>query len=113
MEAKLEHDLSSVRLDSSDSDPQHRSDLLIRFSLCQETDDFDLARSCSGTRPLPFLVLASCLEKSLQHDFGHLGGEETLALRNGFHGFCEAVREIGFQKVPASSRLQCAAYHLV
>ena len=113
MEAKLEHDLSSVRLDSPDSDSQQRSNLLIRLSLGQEADDFNLARSRSGTCPLPLLMLASRLEKSFQHDFGYFRSEETLTRSNGFHGFREAVREIGFQNVPVSPGIQCTAHHLV
>jgi hypothetical protein len=103
MEAELEHDLRSVRLDRPDCNSQRGRDLLICFPLGQELDDFNLARSDSGTCPLALLMLASRLEKSFQHDFGYLGGEETLTVRNGFHGFREAVREIRFQKVSASS----------
>src|ERR1700730_17141035 len=100
MEAQLEHDLSSVCLNGPDGDSQLRCDFLICFPLGQEADDFNLARSGSGTGPLTSPMPASCLEKSLQHDFGYFRCEETLALRNGFHGFREALREIGFQKVP-------------
>ena len=113
MEAKLEHDLSSVCLNGPDGDSQLRCDLLIRFPLGQEADDFNFARSGSGTGPLTSPMPASCLEKSLQHDFGYFRCEETLALRNSFHGFREALREIGFQKVPVSPCSQCALHHLV
>src|SRR6266446_4489615 len=113
MEAKLDHDLNSVRLNRPDGDSQLRGDLLVRFPFCQEANDFKLAGSCSGACPLPMLMLAISVEKSLQHDFGYFKGEETLALCNGLHGFRKALREIGFQEVPASPRLQGAAYHLV
>ena len=52
MEAQLEHDFSFVCLSGSERDSQLR--LFVRFLLGQETDDFDLARSCSGRRPAPF-----------------------------------------------------------
>src|SRR5260221_368704 len=71
-----------------------------------------VARSCSRACS-PMLLLATSFEKSLQHDFGYFRGEETLALCNGFHGLRKALREIGFQEVPASPRFQGAAYHLV
>src|SRR5260370_35827529 len=102
MKAQLEHYLSAVRFGGPDGDSQLRCDLFIGFSLGQKADDFELAWSCSGPCPFPLLMLALWLEKSLKHNFGYFGSEESLALRNGFHGFREAVREIGFQKVPAS-----------
>src|SRR5712664_3946064 len=113
MEAQLEHDLSAVCLHGPDGDSQLRCDLFIGFPLGQEADDFNLARSCSGPCPFPLLMLALWLEKSLKHNFGYFRGEETLALRNGFHGFREALREIGFQKVSAGPDLQCTANHVV
>src|SRR5260370_36762839 len=58
-------------------------------------------------------MLGFGLEKSLQHDFGHLRCEETLALRNGFHGFWEAVREIRLQHVTVSPGIQSTLHHLV
>src|SRR5712692_7639150 len=62
MEAELEHDLRSVRLDRPDCNSQHGRDLLICFPFGQELDDFNLARSYSGSGPLPLLMLASCFE---------------------------------------------------
>jgi hypothetical protein len=44
MAAKLEQDLSSVRLDCPDGDSQYCCHLLIRFPLGQEANDFKLAR---------------------------------------------------------------------
>ena len=113
MEAKFEHDLSSVCLNGSDGDSQLRCDLLVRFPLGQEMHDFTLARSYARACSFPLLMLATCAEKSFQHDFGYLRREEPLALRNGFHGSYQAECEIGFQKVPASAGVQCPAYHLV
>lgn len=113
MKAELEHDFRPVGLDSPDSDSQQRRDFLIRFPFGQEADDFCLPGSCSGTDPLPLLALASFLEKSLQHDFGYFRSEEPLAVRNGFDGFDEALREIGFQKIPVSPCFQCTLHHLV
>src|ERR1700719_858512 len=63
MEAKLERNFRSVRLYSPDADSQQRSDLLVRLSLRQKADDFNLARSCSGTSPIPLVMVASCFEK--------------------------------------------------
>jgi len=65
MEAKLEHDLSSVRFNRPDGDSQMRGDLLVRFPFCQEANDFKLAGSCSRACPLPMLMPATSLEKSL------------------------------------------------
>src|SRR6266849_7082128 len=113
MEAKLEHDLSSVCLNGPDRDSQLRRNLFVRFPLGQETHDFELAWSCSGPCPFPLLMLAPWLQKSLQHNFGYFVGEETLALRNDFHSLREALREIGFQKVSTGPDLQCPAYHVV
>src|SRR5229473_6332960 len=104
MHSKLEHDFSSVRFNGPDRDSQPRRNLLVRLPPSQETDDFEFAWSWSG--PCPFFMLACCFEKSFQHDFRHLWGEETLALRNCFHGFRETVREIGFQNVPVSPGFQ-------
>src|ERR1700730_12047341 len=92
MYAKLEHDVSPVCLNGPDRDSQQRSDLLIRFPLGQEADDFNLARSGSRGCPLPMLMLTSRLEKSFQHDFRYFGSEETSALRNDFHGFYDGFR---------------------
>ena len=88
METKLEHDLSSVSLNGPDGDSQLRCDLLIRFPLGQEADDFTLARSYSGTGLLPLLPLAFCLEKSIQHDIPSRRAIDD-RVRNqgdGFHG---------------------------
>ena len=106
------HDLGSVGLDSPDRDPQERGDLLIRFPLGQEADDLCLARSCSRIYALPWLMLVFFLEKAFQHDLRYFRGEETLALRNAFDRFHKALREIGFQNVPVSPRLQCTLHHL-
>src|SRR6267143_4766608 len=113
MEAKLEHNLSSVRLNRPDRDSQLRCDLLIGFPLSQEADNLDLARCRSRASPLPSQMLASSFQKPIKHDFGDLGGYETLTVGNGFYGFCEALREIGFQKVSAGPDLQCTANHVV
>jgi hypothetical protein len=43
MQAKLEYDPSSIRLDSPDGVPG-RTILLIAFSLCQKSNDFSIAR---------------------------------------------------------------------
>jgi hypothetical protein len=70
MEAQLEHAFGSVCLSGSERDSQLRRDLFVRFPLGQETNDFDLARSCSSAGPLALLMPARCLEKSFQDDFG-------------------------------------------
>jgi len=73
MDAKLEHDLSAVSFDGSGGDSQLGCNFLVRFSLGQEADDFELAWTCSGPCPFPLLMLVSCFEKPIQHDFGDLG----------------------------------------
>ena len=113
MEAKLEHDLSSVCLNGPYGDSQQRRDFLIHFTLGQKADDFELTRRYSETCPPILLMLVSAIEKPFHYNFGYFGSEEMLALRNGFHRFRKALREIGFQEVPASPRFQSAAYHLV
>jgi len=50
MQAKLEYDPSSIRLDSPDGVPG-RTILLIAFSLCQKSNDFSIARRRPDLRP--------------------------------------------------------------
>jgi len=87
MEPQFHHELRSVGLDSSDSDPQQRGDLLIGLAFGYQANDFRLAWGCIFSAPLCLLVVTSCLEKSFDHDFGYFRSQETLALRNNFHGF--------------------------
>src|SRR5579862_5106718 len=112
MEAKLEHDSRSVRLDSSDSNSQESSDLLIRFALGQQADDFNLPWSCSDACP-PAVLTPAFLEKSIQYDIRHLWSEKPFTLGNGLYGFPEGISEIGFQKVSVGPGVQCAAYQLI
>src|SRR5580658_7585068 len=103
MDAELDHDSGPMRFDSPDGDMQQRGNFFIRLSLGQESNDFSLARRSSADRLVTWLVMTFHLEKGLQHDFGHLRSKESLSLGDGLHRFCEGVREIGFQKVPAGS----------
>src|SRR5437879_12951262 len=105
MEAKFEHDLSSVGLNCPDCDFQRLSNFLVSSSLSQKSDDFDLARGWAALRQLPSLRFACGLEKPLQHDLGYLGGEETLAVRDAFHCFHQAAPNLGLRHVHPSSCL--------
>src|SRR2546428_29876 len=106
MEAKFEHDLSSVGLNCPDCDSQRLSNFLVSSSLSQKSNDFDLARGWAALRQLTSLRLASRLEKPFQHNLGYLRGKETFTLRYAFHGFHQASRKIGFQDVPRDSCFQ-------
>ena len=48
MEAKLEHDLSSVRLNRPDGDSQLRGDLFVRFPFCQEAPTSRWCAECTS-----------------------------------------------------------------
>src|SRR5437899_3799974 len=100
MEAKFEHDLSSVGFDRLDRDTQRCGHLFVALTLTQKSNDFDLARGWAALRQLTSLRLASRLEKPFQHNLGYLRGKETFTLRYAFHGFHQASRKIGFQDVP-------------
>src|ERR1700733_5738563 len=96
-----------MRLSSPGCDLQEHGDLLVCLTLRQEANDFDLTRSRSGGCSLPSLAPGFRVEKSVQDDVGYFGGEEPLSFTDGEHCLCEVVREIGFQKVPAGSCVQC------
>src|SRR5207302_8017118 len=102
MEAKFEHDLSSVGLNCPDCDSQRLSNFLVRSSLSQKSDDFDLARGWAALRQLTSLRFARRLEKPFQHDLGYHGGEETLTVRDAFHGLHKAAPKT-YPRAPASS----------
>lgn len=96
MNTKFVHDVGAVCFNGPDGDSQQRSYLFIRLPIIQVTDNFNFARSKRDTCPACLSMLALGIEKYLENDVGYLWREETIALKNGFHCFWEAVCEIGF-----------------
>src|SRR5580704_3978825 len=96
MQAKLDHDFRPMRLDRPDGDSQPGSDLLIRFSLRQQSNYFNFTGGWSGWRMLRRVRFLPRREESLHYDVGYSGGQKHLTRRNMFHRFYKVRCKIGF-----------------
>src|ERR1700676_1002420 len=113
MQAKFEHDFRSVRLHRPASNSQLVSNLLIWFSLCQKSNNFNLAGGWPSLRIFQWVTLIPYLEKPLLYDVGYTGGQEKLTRSDVFHCLDEVRSKIGFQDVPKGPCFQNPAHHLV
>src|SRR5580704_18580109 len=74
MQAKLEHAFRPVRLDRPDGNSQSGGNLLLRFSLRQQSNYFNLTGGWLALRMLRRVRFLHRREESLHYDVGYSGG---------------------------------------
>jgi hypothetical protein len=110
MEAKLKHDLRAMGLDGPDGYSELCGNLLIRLSLGQEANDFNLSGSRpGGTLSRPSLIVERRIQKSLEDQIGNSRGEETVACGDRLHSFHKRFGKIRLEEVSGGSRIKRSA----
>src|SRR5947209_18884906 len=100
MEAKFEHDLSSVGLNCPDCDSQRLSNFLVSSSLSQKSDDFDLARGWAALRQLTSLGSLAALRNPSNTIPDTLGGRKRLPSEALFNACTRHAPKSDFKTYP-------------